>query len=52
MEQDGLVRREVYNQVPPRVEYRLSEWGQALCPTLDSLLRWAGRKDMSEETGR
>lgn len=45
MEQDGLVRREVYNQVPPRVEYRLSEWGQALCPTLDSLLRWAGRRE-------
>ncbi|MFV8751892.1 winged helix-turn-helix transcriptional regulator [Nannocystaceae bacterium ST9] len=41
MERDGLVHRVVHPEVPPRVEYRLSEWGQASCPALDALLRWA-----------
>jgi len=41
LERDGIVRRVVYPEVPPRVEYALTEWGQALCPALDALLRWA-----------
>src|SRR5690606_20966440 len=41
MEQDGVIRRIVHHQVPPKVEYGLTEWGQALCPALDALLRWA-----------
>ncbi len=41
LERDGIVEREVYPQVPPKVEYRLTEWGQALCPALDELLEWA-----------
>jgi DNA-binding HxlR family transcriptional regulator len=41
LEADGLVLRTVYQQVPPKVEYRLTEWGQSLCPVLDALLRWA-----------
>ena len=41
LERDGLVERQVYAQVPPKVEYRLTGWGDALCPTLDSLLEWA-----------
>lgn len=45
MESDGLVRRVVHPQVPPKVEYRLTEWGQDLCPVLDALLRWAERRD-------
>ncbi|PCC74587.1 transcriptional regulator, HxlR family [Nannocystis exedens] len=45
LESDGLVRREVFGEVPPRVEYRLTEWGQSLCPTLDSLLRWSARRE-------
>lgn len=44
LEADSLVHRTVYPEVPPRVEYRLTKWGQALCPTLDSLLTWAGRR--------
>jgi DNA-binding HxlR family transcriptional regulator len=42
MEADGIVRRIVHHQVPPKVEYCLTDWGQALCPALDALLRWAG----------
>jgi DNA-binding HxlR family transcriptional regulator len=41
MEKDGIVCRTVYRQVPPKVEYALTEWGQALCPALDALLTWA-----------
>lgn len=44
LEADSLVHRTVYPEVPPRVEYRLTEWGQALCPTLDSLLTWAAQR--------
>jgi len=41
LEKDGMVRRVVYQQVPPKVEYMLTDWGQALCPALDTLLNWA-----------
>jgi DNA-binding HxlR family transcriptional regulator len=41
MEKDGIVRRIVHHQVPPKVEYGLTNWGQALCPALDALLKWA-----------
>lgn len=45
LEADGLVSRTVYPQVPPKVEYRLTSWGQSLCPVLDAMLKWAERKD-------
>lgn len=44
MEKDGIVRRIVHHQVPPKVEYCLTEWGQALCPALDALLTWAAQR--------
>ena len=44
MEQDGIVRRIVHHQVPPKVEYGLTDWGQSLCPSLDALLKWAALK--------
>ena len=47
MEADGIVRRIVHHQVPPKVEYCLTDWGQALCPALDALLRWAALRDVS-----
>ena len=42
---DGIVMRTVHHQVPPKVDYRLTEWGQMLCPALDALLLWAERRD-------
>jgi DNA-binding HxlR family transcriptional regulator len=41
LERDGIVTRTVYPEVPPKVEYRLTDWGQRLCPILDALLDWA-----------
>ncbi len=47
MESDGIVVRKAYPEVPPRVEYSLTAWGQALCPALDAILKWADlRKNM------
>ena len=40
LEDDGIVSREVFVEVPPRVEYRLAERGKSLMPLLDSLLAW------------
>jgi DNA-binding HxlR family transcriptional regulator len=45
LESDGIVVRTVYPQVPPKVDYRLTEWGQALCPALDALLKWSAKRD-------
>ena len=44
LEADGLVARTVYPEVPPRVDSRLTGWGQALCPALDGLLLWLEQK--------
>ena len=40
LEADGIVHRTVHEQSPPNVDYRMTEWGQQLCPALDGLLRW------------
>ena len=45
MEADGIVKRIVHHQVPPKVEYCLTGWGQALCPALDALLKWAAQRE-------
>jgi DNA-binding HxlR family transcriptional regulator len=45
LEADRIVQRTVYNQAPPKVEYRLTAWGQSLCPALDALLKWAEERE-------
>jgi DNA-binding HxlR family transcriptional regulator len=35
--------------VPPKVEYGLTDWGQALCPALDALLKWAALREKTAE---
>ncbi|QGY39217.1 transcriptional regulator [Pseudodesulfovibrio cashew] len=40
LESDGIVSREVYPQVPPKVEYSLTELGRSVMPVIDSLSRW------------
>lgn len=41
LEKDGIVARTVYPQVPPRVEYSLTEMGKALGPSMAELTEWA-----------
>ena len=48
LERDGVVRRFVHHQVPPKVEYSLTDWGQALCPALDALLTWVDLRPSTE----
>lgn len=47
LEEDGLVERKVYPQVPPRVEYTLTERSHSLLPHIMSLIEWA-KANMSE----
>jgi DNA-binding HxlR family transcriptional regulator len=48
MESDGIVRRIVHHQVPPKVEYGLTPWGHSLCPALDELLKWVAAQPEDE----
>ena len=40
MESDGIITRTVYPEVPPRVEYALSELGESMRPILDAMQAW------------
>ena len=40
MEADGIITRTVYAEVPPRVEYALSELGESMRPILESMEKW------------
>lgn len=42
LEADGLVSRQLYPEIPPRVEYELTEMGQGLLPLVRALEGWAG----------
>lgn len=46
LEADGLVHREEYPQIPPKVEYRLTERGKSLIPILDAMCEWGDQNRM------
>ncbi len=48
LEADGLVHREVYAEVPPRVEYSLTELGTSVVPILEQMCQWG--KDYLEQS--
>ncbi len=54
LEQDGIVERKVYHQVPPKVEYSLSEYGESLKPVLKAMEDWGmqhrSKQDQNKET--
>ena len=41
LEADGLISRKVYAEIPPKVEYTLTERGQTLIPLINNLIEWA-----------
>lgn len=43
LEQNNLIIRKVYPEVPPRVEYSLTRTGQSLMPSISSLIDWANK---------
>jgi DNA-binding HxlR family transcriptional regulator len=52
MERNGLVARNIYPQVPPKVEYSLTELGASLKPVVEAMCRWGEaqgvRRDVAE----
>jgi DNA-binding HxlR family transcriptional regulator len=49
LEDDGIIIRKAYGEVPPRVEYTLSDIGVGLIPCIDQLRIWAQKQLKSEE---
>jgi len=45
LEADGLITRTAHDELPQRVDYRMTDWGQALCPALNALLAWAEQRE-------
>jgi DNA-binding HxlR family transcriptional regulator len=50
LERDGIVTRTVYPQVPPKVEYRLTDQGKGLRSVFLALLDWADARDLQQDT--
>ncbi|MFZ5999568.1 MAG: winged helix-turn-helix transcriptional regulator [Bacteroidota bacterium] len=50
LENDGLVKRKVYPEVPPRVEYYLTDFGKTLLPMLEEIARWG--RTLGETKGK
>lgn len=49
---DGIVRRQSYDEIPPRVEYSLAEKGTSVVPILQSICRWSGIFSRKRRTRR
>ncbi len=46
----GMIQRRSYDEVPPRVEYSLTDKGQSVMPILQSICRWAGQFSKENKT--
>ena len=49
MEADGLVMRKVFAEVPPRVEYSITDLGSSLRPIIDSMMKWGEEYKLKHE---
>jgi DNA-binding HxlR family transcriptional regulator len=52
LEGHGIISRRVFAEVPPRVEYSLTERGRSLLPIIDAMLEWGGKYLPEEGDGR
>ncbi|WP_321505766.1 helix-turn-helix domain-containing protein [uncultured Methanoregula sp.] len=50
LEEDGVIRRKVYAEVPPRVEYTITDFGMTVLPILEALCDWGARYLGVEDT--
>ncbi|NDO47630.1 winged helix-turn-helix transcriptional regulator [Clostridium sp. MD294] len=41
LEHDGFIHREIYKQIPPKVEYSLTPFGEKFIPVLQTMLKWS-----------
>jgi DNA-binding HxlR family transcriptional regulator len=48
LEEDGIVKRTLYPEVPPRVEYELTEFGKTLIPMLEEIAKWGRELGVKE----
>lgn len=50
LEEDGIVKRSVYAEVPPRVEYELTDFGRTLIPVVEAIAQWG--RDLGQKEGK
>lgn len=50
LENDGIIKRKVYPQVPPKVEYSVTDYGKTLKPVLKAMSEWGKNHKIREET--
>lgn len=50
LEEDGILKRSVYAEVPPRVEYELTEFGRTLIPVVEAIAQWG--RDLGQKEGK
>lgn len=48
LEEDGIIHREVFAEVPPRVEYTLTPYGETLRPVFEALILWGSSHEVVE----
>jgi DNA-binding HxlR family transcriptional regulator len=48
LEKDGMIKRTVYAEIPPRVKYKISDYGHSILPVVDEMERW-GKKRIEKE---
>ncbi len=50
LEEDGLISRKIYAEIPPRVEYTLTEFGLTLSPIMQSMAKWGEEYRLNKQT--
>jgi DNA-binding HxlR family transcriptional regulator len=49
LEDDGIINRKIYAEIPPRVEYTLTEFGLTLSPIMLAMAKWGEEYRMSKQ---